>query len=186
MDSSSRPKLVVENDSFLRLIQVVLDPAAPAERLAAFSHFCAHDLPDFAGWCERVRAGAQHLYPAAVRLVDDEAELLASLSGARAVVAESLAVGAREIAAAGNTVEIGRELALRAAALEMRIVYAQRHRLPGKIEERYRASYCAVDELLATSDCVSIHLPRSPATHGFIGRRELGIIKPGALLINVS
>jgi len=82
--------------------------------------------------------------------------------------------------------EIGRELALRAAALEMRIVYAQRHRLPGKIEERYRASYCAVDELLATSDCVSIHLPRSLATHGFIGRRELGIIKPGALLINVS
>src|SRR5881396_335589 len=66
------------------------------------------------------------------------------------------------------------------------IVYAQRHRLPGKIEERYRASYCAVDELLATSDCVSIHLPRSLATHGFIGRRELGIIKPGALLINVS
>ena len=70
MDSSSRPKLVVENDSFLRLIQVVLDPAAPAERLAAFSHFCVHDLPDFAGWCERVRAGAQHLYPAAVRLVE--------------------------------------------------------------------------------------------------------------------
>ena len=289
MDSSSRPKLVVENDSFLRLIQVVLDPAAPAERLAAFSHFCAHDLPDFAGWCERVRAGAQHLYPAAVRLVDDEAELLASLPGARAVVVESLAVGAREIAAAGNTLkivqkygattrnidpaacaragiqvltirrranistaeqalalmlalarqltqnanliseeqlraagyaptryerehtpngnwaritglktlygqqlgiiglgEIGRELALRAAALEMRIVYAQRHRLPAKIEERYRASYCAVDELLASSDCVSIHLPRSSATHGFIGRRELGIIKPGALLINVS
>src|SRR5438132_5069510 len=91
MDSSSRPKLVVENDSFLRLIQVVLDPAAPAERLAAFSHFCVHDLPDFAGWCERVRAGAQHLYPAAVRLVDDEAELLANLPGARAVAVESLA-----------------------------------------------------------------------------------------------
>ncbi len=68
----------------------------------------------------------------------------------------------------------------------MRIVYAQRHRLPAKIEERYRASYCALDELLASSDCVSVHLPRSPATHGFIGRRELGIIKPGALLINVS
>src|SRR4029434_3922566 len=56
MASSSRPKLVVENDSFLRLIQVILDPAAPADRFAAFSHFCAHDLPDFGGWLERMRA----------------------------------------------------------------------------------------------------------------------------------
>lgn len=289
MASSSRPKLVVENDSFLRLIQVVLDPTAPAERLAAFSHFCRHDLPDFAGWCEQVRAGAQSLYPADVRLVDDEAQLLASLGRTHAIVVESLTVGAREIAAAGNTLkivqkygattrnidhaacaaagvqiltirrranistaeqaltlmlalarqltqnanlisdeqlraagyaptrydrahtpngnwaritglktlygqqlgiiglgEIGRELALRAAALEMRIVYSQRHRLPAEVEERYHASFCALDELLATSDCVSVHLPRSPKTHGFIGRRELGIIKPGALLINVS
>src|SRR5438445_13593527 len=101
MDSSSRPKLVVENDSFLRLIQIVLDPAAPAERLTAFSHFCVHDLPDFAGWYEHMRASAQHLYPAAVRLVDDETELLANLPGARAVMVESLAVSAREIATAG-------------------------------------------------------------------------------------
>ena len=43
-----------------------------------------------------------------------------------------------------------------------------------------------MDELLATSDCVSLHLPRSPETRNFIGARELAIIKPGALLINVS
>ena len=36
MTSNSHPKLVVENDSFLRLIQVILDPNAPAERFAAF------------------------------------------------------------------------------------------------------------------------------------------------------
>ena len=44
----------------------------------------------------------------------------------------------------------------------------------------------SLDELLATSDCVSLHLPRSPQTVGFIGTRELSLIKPGAFLINVS
>jgi len=33
---------------------------------------------------------------------------------------------------------------------------------------------------------VSLHLPRSPATVGFIGRAQLSMIKPGAFLINVS
>ena len=289
VSSSSRPKLVVENDSFLRLIQVILDPAAPAERFAAFSHFCAHDLPDFRGWCESIRARTLNLFPADVRMVDDDSELLANVPGALAIVVESLGVGAKEIAAAGGTLkivqkygvttpridrsacqsagvqvltlrrranistaeqgltlmlalarqlnqntnlisekqlraasysptryerahtpngnwaritglmtlyqrqlgiiglgEIGRELALRAAALEMRIVYTQRHRLPADVEQRYHATYCTLDELLATSDCVSLHLPRADETRNFIGARELALIKPGALLINVS
>ena len=82
--------------------------------------------------------------------------------------------------------EIGRELALRAAALDMRIVYTQRHRLPTDVEQRYSATYCTLDELLANSDCVSVHLPRANETRNFIGARELAIIKPGAFLINVS
>jgi phosphoglycerate dehydrogenase-like enzyme len=82
--------------------------------------------------------------------------------------------------------EIGRELALRALALGMRIVYSQRTRLPEDVERRYQATYCSLEELLTASDFVSVHLPRSPATAGFIGRRELSIIKPGAFLINVS
>jgi phosphoglycerate dehydrogenase-like enzyme len=68
----------------------------------------------------------------------------------------------------------------------MRIVYTQRHRLPADVEERYGATYCTLDELLATSDCVSVHLPRGQETRNFIGARELAIIKPGAFLINVS
>jgi phosphoglycerate dehydrogenase-like enzyme len=82
--------------------------------------------------------------------------------------------------------EIGRELALRAAALCMRIVYTQRHRLAQDLEQSYQATYNSLDDLLANSDCVSLHLPRAAETRGFIGRRELAMIKPGALLINVS
>ena len=82
--------------------------------------------------------------------------------------------------------EIGRELALRALALGMRILYNQRTRLPEEGERQYQATYCSLEVLLAGSDCVSLHLPRSPATVGFIGCNQFSAFKPGAFLINVS
>ena len=75
---------------------------------------------------------------------------------------------------------------MRAAALGMRIVYTQRHRLAQDVEASYQATYRPLDDLLANSDCVSLHLPRTVETRGFIAQRELAMIKPGALLINVS
>jgi phosphoglycerate dehydrogenase-like enzyme len=284
-----RFEFVVENDTFLRLIQVVLDPTAPAERMQAFAHFCLHDLPDFSGWCDNIRRQVPGLFPSVVHLVDDQSELRARLPGATVAVVEELRLDADEVAAAGGSLrfvqkyglttrnidddacakagikiltirrranistaeqalalmlalarqvtrnanlisieqlkaagykpttydrshtpngnwaripgmitlfnrrlgivglgEIGRELALRAIAMGMKIVYAQRTRLPLEVERQFQASYVALDELLQSSDCVSLHLPRNPETAGFIGARELSLIKPGALLINVS
>jgi len=82
--------------------------------------------------------------------------------------------------------EIGREIALRAAAFGMRIVYTRRHRLPAREESRYGAVYAPLDALLTGSDFVSLHLPLTDATRGIIGRRELGLIRPGAILVNIS
>jgi len=59
-------------------------------------------------------------------------------------------------------------------------------RLAAHEEQRYQATYCKLDELLANSDCVSLHLPGGAATRGVIGARELALMKRGALLINVS
>jgi len=42
------------------------------------------------------------------------------------------------------------------------------------------------DRLLATSDVVSLHCPLTPETKGLIGRRALGLMKPGAFLINTA
>jgi phosphoglycerate dehydrogenase-like enzyme len=248
-----------------------------------------HDLPDFRGWCEKVRAPVRNIYPADVRLVDNDTELRAHLPGATVAVVEELKLGAEEVAAAGGSLrfvqkygfttrnidhracanagieiltirrranistaeqglmlmlalarqitrnanlisveqlraagyqpttydrrhtpngnwaripgmvtlyqrqlgivglgEIGRELALRAIALGMRIVYSQRTRLPVEVEQQYQARFVTLEQLLESSDCVSLHLPRNPQTAGFIGAREFSIIKPGALLINVS
>jgi phosphoglycerate dehydrogenase-like enzyme len=92
--------LVVEDDPWTRLIGVVLDPATPEERRAAFADFMSPDEPDFAGWCDKIRARAGGLYPSDVRLVASHADLGAQLPTARALVVESFAVGKAELASA--------------------------------------------------------------------------------------
>jgi phosphoglycerate dehydrogenase-like enzyme len=57
-------------------------------------------------------------------------------------------------------------------------------------EERCRAvgatKAASKDELLSKADVVSIHLVLSDRTRGLIGRRELGLMKPTAYLVNTS
>ena len=44
----------------------------------------------------------------------------------------------------------------------------------------------SLDELLSTSDVVSLHVPLLPATHNLIGAAQLSRMKPGAVLIQGS
>jgi phosphoglycerate dehydrogenase-like enzyme len=285
---SNPPVVVVEDDPWTRLIGVVLDPTTSEERRAAFADFMSPDEPDFAGWCEDLRARVPRLYPSEVRLVASQANLRGNLPPARALVVETFAVGREELGRApelkvvhkygavlrnidvaacaaagvkvlglrrraniacaehafalmltlarrihringlnsierlstanlpyepfdrrhvpggnfgrirgtrslhGSTIgiiglgEIGREIALRAAAFGMNVVYFQRTRLPPSEEEAFAASYRPLDTLLAHSDWVVPQLPADPATRHLIDTRRLALMKPGACLINVS
>src|SRR5260370_15827603 len=97
---SNLPGVVVEDDPWTRLIGVVLDPTTSEERRAAFADFMSPDEPNFSRWCDDLRARAGGLYPSEVRLVPSHAELRANLPPARALVVESFAVGADELACA--------------------------------------------------------------------------------------
>jgi D-3-phosphoglycerate dehydrogenase len=44
----------------------------------------------------------------------------------------------------------------------------------------------SLDALLAASDVVSLHVPLLPTTRGLIGARELGLMPPGAILVNTA
>lgn len=92
--------LAVEDDPFLRLLGVVLDPDTTHERIAAFADFFAHDLPDFDAWLQQLRKRLPHLYPATVALVDSADKLHGALTDADFAVVESLPFGAAALAAA--------------------------------------------------------------------------------------
>ena len=82
--------------------------------------------------------------------------------------------------------EIGREIAIRAAAFGMRILYYQRTRLPAAEERELEAAYVPLETLLAQSDWVVPQLPGGPATRSFIGSAQFAQMKPGAFLVNVA
>lgn len=81
---------------------------------------------------------------------------------------------------------IGKAVAERARAFRMKIAYNDPHRLPPGEEERYRARYLSLKELLSTSDFVTIHTTLTPATTHLISRAELAMMKKEAVLVNVS
>ncbi len=283
-----QPVLVVEDDRFLRVVGIVLDPTTPKERIAAFADFFAHDERDFDGYCKRVRERAPALYPAQVRLVDSTQQMRMQLPGAQALIVESLPIGRDDLAIGKSLVavqkyglvprgidtracasqgvkvltirrraniacaevafmlmltlakkmqrvmnrispeqlaavgygyrpfdrrhtpnsnwgritglrmlnestigiiglgEIGREIALRAAAFGMRILYFQRTRLSEGEERELQATYAPLSRLLGESDWIVPQLPEGPATKGLIDRARFAQMKPGACLVNVS
>ena len=281
-------RILVESDHFLKILPVILDPETPPEHRSAVADFFAHDVPDFAGWCETFRAQLPGLYPAHVEFAADQADFEAKLPSADAVVVEGFSLDANAVAKlkplaivqkfggllsnidmeacekrritvfnlprqgniavaeqafalmialakdlgryngvvtaaalearghpirsydrrytggsnyaripslrtlAGATLglvglgEVGREIASRAAAFGMVLLYHQRTRLALSDELTLGARYTGLDELMANSDYVVVQLPLNDATRGLIGRKALQAVKPGAFLINTA
>jgi phosphoglycerate dehydrogenase-like enzyme len=82
--------------------------------------------------------------------------------------------------------EIGREIALRASAFGMRVLYHQRTRAPESEERELKATHVPLATLLAESDWIMPQLPTLPGTRDLLGRAELVQIKPGACIVNVA
>ncbi|NOT32578.1 MAG: hydroxyacid dehydrogenase [Candidatus Eisenbacteria bacterium] len=122
-------------------------------------------------------------------LIAYERHLADAIASARAGHWEKARFAGREIAGRRLGLlgfgRIGREVAVRARAFDLSVAaydplleswpqgFEWVHRLP-------------LDELLASSDVVSLHLPLAPGTRGAIGARELGLMKKDAVLVNAS
>lgn len=82
---------------------------------------------------------------------------------------------------------IGYKVAQRAKAFEMKILYHNRNRRPQEEEEAVGATYCEkLEDLLPQSDFVMLALRLTPETQGLLGRRELALMKPTAVLVNIG
>lgn len=80
--------------------------------------------------------------------------------------------------------EIGTEVAKRARAFDMDVLYYKREPLPAEIETMLDVRAASLDDLLRQSDFVSLHVPHGDDTDRLIGARELALMKPTASLIN--
>jgi glyoxylate reductase len=280
--------IVIEEDHFLKIVPVVLDPATPELHRRAVADFFAHDEPDFLGWCGRLQQRLPGLYPAEVVFAADEADLAVKIVDADGVVVESFRIDDSVLAGAprlavvhkfgtitanidlaacakrsvavptlrrmvnvavaeqacalmlalakrigefngvveeaalrdagfkvrprqsryigysnfagitglrtvlGETLgivgfgEVGREVARRARAFEMKVVYFQRTRLAVTVEQEFGARYLPLNELMAQAGYILVQLPSNDSTRGLIGRDALAHLKPGAFLIDVA
>ena len=81
---------------------------------------------------------------------------------------------------------IGQAVARRARGFGMRIVYAQPRRAAPEREAALGARQVGVDELVATSDIVSLHCPLSPETRHLMNGERLAAMKARAVLVNTA
>jgi phosphoglycerate dehydrogenase-like enzyme len=281
-------RILVEDDPYLRLVPVILDPDVGADRVRAIADFMAHDIPDFAAWCRSMREEVPELHPAKVVMVSDREQLRAALPDADAAIIEALPFGEAEAKAAPNLAivqkfgtiladidaaacarhgipvavqrrrvniavaehafalmialakrlvetaglveeralreagfdptpydrrfttnsnfaripklktlngsvfgalgagEIGRELARRASAFGMKVIYHQRTRMRAEEETEIGARYGSFDELLGSSDFIAVNLPLNAATRHILDRAALGRTKPDVVIVNTA
>ena len=82
--------------------------------------------------------------------------------------------------------QIGLEMAKRGRGFDMTVYYHSRTRRQD-IEERLGLKYCPdLETALKVADFVSIHTPITQDTRGMIGRKELSLMKPTAILVNTA
>jgi glyoxylate reductase len=82
--------------------------------------------------------------------------------------------------------KIGGAVAARAAGFGMRVLYHNRSRLSPEREKSLRAEYRGLDALLAESDFVVLSLSLSPSAVRLIDGGRLRLMKPSAVLVNIS
>ena len=81
---------------------------------------------------------------------------------------------------------IGQAIARRARGFDMKILYHSRNRAALDAEKESGAAYVGKDELLRRADVVLLILPYTPETHHYIGAKELSLMKPTAVLVNMA
>lgn len=81
---------------------------------------------------------------------------------------------------------IGKALAKRATACDMKVIYHNRRQLDMNEETKLDAIYVSKEELLEQADFLSLNAPFTAETKHFIHAETLQMMKPTAILINAA
>src|SRR5690606_40474975 len=78
---------------------------------------------------------------------------------------------------------IGTQAGLLAESLGMQVLF---HDIETKLALGNARAAASLDDLLARSDVVTLHVPATAATHNLIGAAQIARMRPGAHLVNAS
>ncbi|MFX1562909.1 MAG: NAD(P)-dependent oxidoreductase, partial [Promethearchaeota archaeon] len=81
---------------------------------------------------------------------------------------------------------IGEEVAKRAFAFDMKVLGFDI--LPDRIKvmKGMGVKFCTLEELISSSNILTVHVPLNPKTKGLIGEAEIRMLPQGAIIINTS
>ncbi|WP_312938998.1 2-hydroxyacid dehydrogenase [Oscillibacter sp.] len=81
---------------------------------------------------------------------------------------------------------IGRQVATKVQAFGASVQYNDAFRLSPEMEKTFHMTYVAMDELIATSDIITLHVPLLDSTLHMIGTEQIAAMKDGAIVINTA
>ncbi|KAL4940183.1 hypothetical protein BDV06DRAFT_213711 [Aspergillus oleicola] len=82
---------------------------------------------------------------------------------------------------------IGKYLAKKATAFNLKILYHNRHQLDPSIEQEYNLTYApTLTHLLSTSDIISVNCPLNNETTNLLGPAEFSVMKDGVFIVNTA
>jgi D-3-phosphoglycerate dehydrogenase len=108
----------------------------------------------------------------------------AALKAGRWIKMDNVLVRGKTLGVVG-TGNIGAEVARLGRALGMETIAWTLHPSPER-EQALGVRFVDLDTLLQTADIVTLHVRLTDATRGLLGKRELALMKPGALLVNTA
>lgn len=80
---------------------------------------------------------------------------------------------------------IGKKLALRAKAFEMRVLANDAY-LDRDFVDAHGIEAMELDDLIRCSDVISLHVPKTEETYHMIGRKQISTMRQGAILLNTA
>jgi phosphoglycerate dehydrogenase-like enzyme len=81
---------------------------------------------------------------------------------------------------------IGQRVAKMLTGYECDTVYTKRNRVSPEVEQELHARHVQLEELLRVSDYVTMHNSLNASTRGMIGKEQLAMMKPTAIIINTT
>jgi phosphoglycerate dehydrogenase-like enzyme len=115
-----------------------------------------------------------------------------AMQAARSGKVEKEALRAESFQLMGKTVgllglgHIGQAVARRLAPFRVNLIYHDLQRADARTEADCSIRYTTVEEIIATADVISLHLPSTPSTLNIIDEEALAHAKPGLILINTA